>query len=489
MLEQGLDKALIEKREDSRTQRGWNKGFFSFRRMFWDYLNKLHVPFSDDCCLTASENGAPLRFDPDTEAIQSFDSSSNTWANVPIGPDATLKKVVGGAGVEYYSIPSHAFTGNEDITTFGFVNTDGTITDNTFGYDTISVQGGNQTSNVFLNKVYRADVNHSHKLKFKIENLIGDQYIGFAYKPVNSETFDTTLQQNILYFRFSTKAFYFGQAYGFQPTGTIKSTTQTSGSDAMAEDGDVLELNVENRGFQGLINISLINLTNNKIVAVSTFTYDNFGPGSKASMIGLVLAGADYTIYELKHSSTTPMRPALYTFGDSMASGFGIISRQSFSAVLDTLIPQHVTTAASSGTNFYTCVTVGIGEVLKLRPQTVLLFTYIPLTNGDFMIGDPLSRNSTYMEYFNRFLGWLVGLGIKPILTKVPLAGWPIYGNAHEDDWNAFVTTQAAIYSTLILDLSADIPTYDNSGYHYSDTYHAIIAGKLKTLLEINNII
>jgi hypothetical protein len=58
MKDQGLDMASIVTFE---TSHGSKKGYFyGFRKMFWKYLNKLNVPFSDPCCETAATGPAPV---------------------------------------------------------------------------------------------------------------------------------------------------------------------------------------------------------------------------------------------------------------------------------------------------------------------------------------------------------------------------------------------------------------------------------------------
>lgn len=55
MKRQGIDKGLVQEFDTSdRDKRGWGKGLFDFRKMFWDYLNKLGVHFTDPCCPGAS---------------------------------------------------------------------------------------------------------------------------------------------------------------------------------------------------------------------------------------------------------------------------------------------------------------------------------------------------------------------------------------------------------------------------------------------------
>lgn len=82
MKDKGLDKGLIQERDTSkREQRGWSKGFFGFRKMFWDYLNKLNVPFFDVCCEDAPTVTYPVRYNSETGTLQYFNGT--TWTNLP----------------------------------------------------------------------------------------------------------------------------------------------------------------------------------------------------------------------------------------------------------------------------------------------------------------------------------------------------------------------------------------------------------------------
>lgn len=83
MRDKGLDKGLILERDDSkRSQRGWAKGFFSFRKMFWEYLRKLHVPFFDECCPASSEEDQtfPVRFNATLQILEYFNGTE--WADI-----------------------------------------------------------------------------------------------------------------------------------------------------------------------------------------------------------------------------------------------------------------------------------------------------------------------------------------------------------------------------------------------------------------------
>lgn len=58
MKDKGLDRGLVQQFETSARM---GKGhFYGFRKMFWDYLNKLNVPFFDSCCPDASKATLPV---------------------------------------------------------------------------------------------------------------------------------------------------------------------------------------------------------------------------------------------------------------------------------------------------------------------------------------------------------------------------------------------------------------------------------------------
>lgn len=82
MKDKGIGKGLIQEVDTSkRDQRGFAKGFFGFRKMFWDYLNKLNVPFVDPCCEDAPTVTAPVRYNSETGTIQYYNGT--TWTNLP----------------------------------------------------------------------------------------------------------------------------------------------------------------------------------------------------------------------------------------------------------------------------------------------------------------------------------------------------------------------------------------------------------------------
>lgn len=87
MRDKGIDKGLILVRDDSKkNQRGWDKGFFGFRKMFRDYLEKLNVAFYDTCCPAATTAGiVPVRYNDSTNLLQYFNTATGTWSTVDAG--------------------------------------------------------------------------------------------------------------------------------------------------------------------------------------------------------------------------------------------------------------------------------------------------------------------------------------------------------------------------------------------------------------------
>lgn len=101
MKDKGLDRGLVQ---DFNTSDRRTKGhFYGFRKMFWDYLNKLHIPFSDACCDTADE--AALRtIGFDGTDFKSWNPTNETWETVDVGGSITIETI-------YASSSGNAFAG------------------------------------------------------------------------------------------------------------------------------------------------------------------------------------------------------------------------------------------------------------------------------------------------------------------------------------------------------------------------------------------
>lgn len=75
MKDKGLNRALVQ--EFNTSTRGENKAFYGFRKMFWTYLKKLNVPFSDPCCDTASGSDIePIGWDESQGQFVRWDGSA-----------------------------------------------------------------------------------------------------------------------------------------------------------------------------------------------------------------------------------------------------------------------------------------------------------------------------------------------------------------------------------------------------------------------------
>lgn len=78
MKDQGINSGLVQEFDTAKKEA---KSFFGFRKMFWNYLTKLNVPFFDSCCPTAAGNSSqPVRM---TEGLEYHDASTGNWTPVP----------------------------------------------------------------------------------------------------------------------------------------------------------------------------------------------------------------------------------------------------------------------------------------------------------------------------------------------------------------------------------------------------------------------
>jgi hypothetical protein len=97
MLDYGIDKGLVKRFNDSdRDKRGWNKGFFGFRKMFRDYLTKLNVPFYDPCCPALTGANFPVRYNDTTDTLERYNGTAWVAFDDQQALAATLTAFAGG---------------------------------------------------------------------------------------------------------------------------------------------------------------------------------------------------------------------------------------------------------------------------------------------------------------------------------------------------------------------------------------------------------
>lgn len=88
MKDQGLNRGLVQ---DFNTSDKRAKGaFYGFRKMFWTYLNKLHVPFSDPCCDDAGgADISAVRFNKTTGETEYWDGTAWVATTSWVAPTTT----------------------------------------------------------------------------------------------------------------------------------------------------------------------------------------------------------------------------------------------------------------------------------------------------------------------------------------------------------------------------------------------------------------
>jgi hypothetical protein len=80
MRDFGIDKGIVKEFQTSdRRSRGL---WYGFRKMFWYYLKKLNVPFSDPCCPEAdgSSSSAPVRYNTAEGRFEYYNGTA--WVDV-----------------------------------------------------------------------------------------------------------------------------------------------------------------------------------------------------------------------------------------------------------------------------------------------------------------------------------------------------------------------------------------------------------------------
>ena len=79
MKDNGIDKGSVRSFDTSSRTKG---NIFGFRKMFWDYLKKINVPFYDTCCADASTTDIyPLRYNHDSQTIQRYHAEDG-WIDI-----------------------------------------------------------------------------------------------------------------------------------------------------------------------------------------------------------------------------------------------------------------------------------------------------------------------------------------------------------------------------------------------------------------------
>ena len=125
---QGIDKGLILEFDTSnRDKRGWAKRVFDWRKMFWNYLNKLNVPFYDRCCVDSSDNPSPVRYNTTAGSLQYFNGTSWVAAAglgaISTSPQNNITAGTGGA----ISVTNYLTTINTDAGGDAFTLANGTV--------------------------------------------------------------------------------------------------------------------------------------------------------------------------------------------------------------------------------------------------------------------------------------------------------------------------------------------------------------------------
>lgn len=134
MKDKGIDKGLIREFNTTSRPKGVWRGFFSFRKMFWDYLKKLNVPFSDACCdLADNSDREPVAWDEsqgqivrwngtDWVAVTAFatTTTTSTTTTTTAPSDVRLKSNIKPTGrMVTVQLPEYTWEWNETAKSLG----------------------------------------------------------------------------------------------------------------------------------------------------------------------------------------------------------------------------------------------------------------------------------------------------------------------------------------------------------------------------------
>lgn len=140
MKDYGLNKGLVQQFDTS--DRRTKGSFFGFRKMFWEYLNKLNVGFYDPCCPDAALK-IPVFYNPTTGTLQYIvdgeAENAPDYTGIPATPSNNIIAGAGGA----IPVNNYLTTINTDAGGDAFTLADGTLINQLKKIQLIVDGGGN----------------------------------------------------------------------------------------------------------------------------------------------------------------------------------------------------------------------------------------------------------------------------------------------------------------------------------------------------------
>lgn len=374
------------------------------------------------------------------------------------------------SGIPYFKLPLSFLTSTiNSVTKNGAMST--AVVTAVGPYEKIAVTAGTNTSYVKINDSFLSDANTVASLKVKLDTIGTNSLVGL--RRINNAGVGDTNTNNISFYVNLNTGVIFRNSTAMTTAGTIA---------PFAANSDIIEFTWI-RDYKTWHNeIQVKNLTTG-----ANLYAQNLGSGDIDTYItiianpALTLADGTFTVLDWEIKSTTPHHPKLVVVGDSQGSGYHIANSDTIFYRLDNALPYNIGSTAGPGAYIYSIQKSQLPEVVAMKPDAVLLFSYLSIYYGDFKVADP--DYTTWKAAWDKVMNGIIAYGGRVILPKIDT--WPLFGNSNEALWNTFVDGEVVAHpTTLVLDLRGETLTYDNSGYHYNGASYEIIKNKIITLLE-----
>lgn len=408
------------------------------------------------------------------------------------------KQITSQAFVEYFTLNEHVFSSTIEPYT-----TNGALTTATFGLSTstyndrITVTNGDHNSFLYFNNYPRLDVNVRYKLKLKvITKGTASSYVGIILRSVSGLGDSGTASKGVMV-NLNTELLYRSRAQATTLSAPTALTTEFNGSGTFCSDGDVLEFTWEMRGTYGFETIEVLNLTTkhslvakNQAPVFSQLSNLQFAHASQYP--GIILSGGTSGVYDFisfEADSLVQQQPVTYLMGDSMLSGFSVSYLAALPRIIDEAIPHNVAVGTGPGVYTNSFGESAANEIIKYKPKTVLIFSWLPLYWGEFQVGNP-NYAAWYLNW-TKLLNACESVGAIPVLTKYPV--WPA-GNqsaTSQPNWSAFIDSEVVLHPTsLVMDFRSHVFNYNGGvGYHLGAADNVFVKDQFIALLEANNIL
>ena len=503
MRDLALQKPFLQTIETTSPQA---KNYYGLRKMFTDYLTKLNVPHFDSCCFDEEQSliSQPVRYNSNEDTLERFNTETGGWAELQTGSalsDNTISSYLlstNGEGqiefngpkmrdmtnreqVSLYKMPMGNLTANFDTMVKSGAMSSATIALDD-GFDNIIVGGSDQNSYIQFPFI----LTHNrviYRMRVRVDAVGGTAPIlGFR-----------NIWPGGTYSNFSNPQFYcyFNLATGALTTTTTGTTLQASynGWLGTVAAGDIVELEIQYEYMKPrIVKMTKVGDILSGEVSSQVRLKNSASDGDWAQIThpAIIMADGTYTLLDYELISLDD-RPFFLIDGDSMGCSVRVPYEGSLVGHLNAKLP-YTAACMAAGTKRTEGHLATLWEVVRLKPKYLIIFNYLDALFPNY--ADPANgSHATWSANFNRYVDTIKGLGITPIFVY-PETWAPGILGANATVCGHYETYLNTNYPTdLKVKVLTSESTYDSTGFHYSTTANGIIADKILTLMETNNLL